>query len=502
MTVPKAVASSVKTPGLFLTVNLLAAVANPGTASLRTLLIAPKSSAGDITVDSEVRQCFGPDDVATALGAGTPGHLASKRFFERFGLGRLDVVAPTASGGGTATETQTYSGTATENSTIRIKIHGRVIDVPWLSGEANTAFVTRAVSYINQQSSDLFVTASDGGIGDLDLTAKVAGPWGNDVLISTEIFEGGGGITISANPSALASGTTEPDWTTALGVVNTTEYAAIIGCASNADATATSACNPERLADHINTYETGGNALLQVGFIGHTGTISNVKAGAIDRNNEAMEYVFGQTFADLPCELAGAEAGDALNYASIRSNFNRIGNVHNLYGPYDPVAEKLTGAEVEDLLENGVSPLDIAQGTGQIYLVRPITTHSLDSATPDYRAFDMSDTLGMYAVARDMRTALPQQFPNASISEDLAPGGDPLPPGVVERRDVEEFVISRLVFQTRLGVVQKAALDSAVENDELIVEIDSVDPTQVNIFMPLAIVKPLAKFGVVAAKVA
>lgn len=501
MTLPKAVASSVKTPGLYLTVNMLGAVANPGTAALRALLIAPKSSAGDITANSEVRQCFGADDVATALGPGTPGHLASKRFFERFGTGRLDVIAPTASGGGAATETQTYSGTATENSTIRIRIHGRTIDVPWLSGEAATAFVTRAVAYVNQQSNDLFVTASDGGTGSLVLTAKVAGPWGNDVLISAAVHEGGGGITISANPSALASGTTEPDWTTALGLVTTTEYAAIIGCTSNADASATSSANSERLTDHINDNESGGNALLQVGFIGHTGTIANVKAGAIDRNNEACEYVFGQTFADLPCELAAAEAGDALRFASLRPNFNRIANVHNLYGPYDRVAEKLTAAEVEDLLENGVTPLDIAQGTGQIFVVRPITTHSLDGSTPDFRAFDMSDTFGMYAVARDMRTALPQQFPNASISEDLPPGADPLPPGVVERRDVQEFVISRLTFWTRQGVVNKAALDASIEDNSLIVEIDASDETQVNLFLPLKILKPLAKFGVLASKI-
>jgi phage tail sheath gpL-like len=502
MTIPKAVASSVKTPGLFLTVNLLAAVANPGTAALRALIIAPKSSAGDITVDTEVRQCFGADDVATALGAGTPGHLAAKRFFERNGLGKLDVLAPTASGGAAASETQTFSGTATENSTIRFRIHGRSIDVPWLSGEANTAFVTRAVSYINQQANDLFVTVADGGTGDIDYTAKVAGPWGNDVRIFASVIEGGGGITIAANPTALASGTTEPDWTTALTAISTTEYAAIIGCTSNADAAATSSSNAERLTDHINTYESGADALLQVAWIGHTGAIADVKAGAIDRNNEACEYVFGQTFDDLPCELAASEAGDALAFAALRPNYNRIGNVHNLYGPRDVSAERLTAAEVEDLLENGVTPLQVAQGTSQVVVVRPITTHSLDGATQDYRAFDMTDTLGMYAVARDMRTVLPQQFANASISEDLPPGADALPPGVVERRDVEEFVISRLTFWTRSGVVQKPALDASIENDELVVAIDDVDPTQVNIFLPLAIVKPLAKLGVVASKVA
>jgi phage tail sheath gpL-like len=502
MSIPKAVASSVKTPGLYLIVNLLGSPANPGTAVNRALIMAPKSSSGTITADTEVRQCFGPTDVATALGAGTPGHLAAKQLFRRFGLASVDVIAPTASAGAAATGTQTFTGPSTENSTIRLRVHGRSIDVPWLSGESVATFHARAILAVNALSDDLFVTAS-GASPNLLYTAKVAGPWGNDVRIHASILEGGGGIGISANPTALTGGTTEPNFTTALAQVNTRQYRRIVACLSNADAADTStSSNGERLAGHINQYETGLGALLQVGVVGNTGTIANVKAGAIDRNNEAMEYVYGQTFDDLPAELAGAEAGDALRYIAIRPNFNRVGNVHELYGPRDVVAEKMTAAETEDLLQNGVTPIDIDSLTGVIFLVRPITTHSLNGAAPDYRALDLPETDGMYSVFDDLRTAIPQQFPNCSITEDLAPGADPLPAGVVERRDVEAFVISRLNFWAREGVVNKTALDASVENGELIVEIDASDETQVNIFVPTKIIKILAKFSVVGAKVA
>lgn len=501
--VTKAVASSVKTPGFYLLVNLLGGPPNPGTAPLRTLIMAPKSSAGNITANTEVRRCFGPADVATALGAGTPGHLASKRFFERNGLGSLDVIAPTASAGAAATGTQTFTGPATENSTIRFRIHGRQIDVPWLSGEAATAFVTRAVAAINQHSDDLFVTASDAGTGSLLHTAKVAGPWGNDVRIWAGIIEGGGGIAVSMNPAALTGGTTEPSFATALATVSTTEYRRIVACLSNADAADTSSSsNGERLANHINTYETGNASLLQVGVIGVTGSIANAKAGAIDRNNEAVQYVLGRTWDDLPAELAAAEAGDALAAVAIRANFNRIGNTHTLFGPRDVVANKLTAAETEDLLSNGVTPLDVDPLTGRTFVVAPVTTHSTFSGAPDYRAYHLSDTDAMYSVAQDLRSAVPIEFANASITKDLEAGADALPPGVVEERDVRAFVISRLRFWTRQGVVDKARLDAAIESNQLSVLIDESDESQVNIFLPLAIIKPLAKFGVVAAKVA
>lgn len=507
MTIPLAVEPSVKTPGVYLTVNLLAATANPGAAANRALIIASKASGGNITAQTEVRQVFGPDDAGTALGDGTPGHLAAKMFFKRHPRGRLDVVAPTASGGSAAAETQTFAGTATQNSTIRFRIHGRIIDVAWNNGEDDEAFVARAVAAINEQSADLFVTASDGTGGDLDYTAKVAGPWGNDVRINASVLEGGGGITISANPATLAGGTTEPSFETVLSLVQTRTYRRIIGCCSNADAASNSATsNPGRIETHIDGLETGNQAKLQVGVVGATGTIADVKQGAIAKNNEAYQYVFGQTFESLPCELAASEAGDALRFVGIRANFNRIGNRHDgLYGPADPVGEKLTANEVEDLLANGVTPLDIEPISGEIFVVRPITTHSLNGSAPDYRAFDLPDTDGMYTVAEDIRDALPQEFPNASVTEDLPGGTNRLPAGVVERKDIQAFIVSRLGFWVDAGVVDGNRLEQALsgENeDQLIVEINASDPSQVDIFLPLAIIKPLAKMGVVASKVA
>ena len=52
-----------------------------------------------------------------------------------------------------------------------------------------------------------------------------------------------------------------------------------------------------------------------------------MKAGAIDRNDEAMQYTGAPAFQSLPCEMAAAEAGNTLQAINERrSNFNRIGN--------------------------------------------------------------------------------------------------------------------------------------------------------------------------------
>lgn len=502
MTVPLAVAPAVKTPGLYLVVDLLGDPANPGSAANRALIMAPKGSAGTLVNNTEVRQIFGPDDAATAFGAGTPGHLAAKRLFAQHGLASVDAISPTPSAGVAATGTQTFTGPATANSAIRFRHHGRITDVPWNNGESAATFVTRAVAAINAKGNDLALTAA-ANTGSIDYTAKLAGVWGNDIQLNASILTGGGGIAITANPATLTGGTLEPDFTTALSTVSTREYRRIVGVLSNADATLnTSSSNAARIAAHIDALETGNQALLQVGLVGHTGTIANVQAGAIGRNNEAFEYVFGQNFEDLPGELAGAEAGDALKWIEIRANYNRIGNKLALLGPRDIVADKLTPPETESLLSNGVTPLDVEQRTAELFLVRPITTHSLNGAAPDYRAFDLSDTDGMYTVAADLRTALPIEFANTSITPDLPAGENRLPAGVTERKDVQAFVESRLGIWVNLGVVQGDKLDASITAGELVVEINTTDPSQVDIFIPLAIVKPLAKLGVVAQKIA
>ena len=501
--IPKAVASTVKTPGHFMVVNLLGGSANPGSSALRVLMICPQNTTGgNITAGTELRQCFGADDVATALGSGNIGHLASKQLFLHDGLASLDVIAPAVSAGVVATGTQTFTGPATGNSTVRFRIHGRVIDVPWNNGESVSTFQARAVLAINAQSADLFVTAS-GASPDIVYTAKAAGLWGNDVLINASIIEGGSGIAVSVNPSALTSGTLEPDISTALGNVDTYEYAAILLIASNTDATSASATsNPGRLKTHITNLSTGNAAKLQIGFVGHTGSIANVKTGAAGRNFESMSYVFGQSYEDLPGELAAAEVGDAIRYARLRANFNRIGNPLQLRGPKDPAASKLTTTELEDLLANGVTALDQALGTNEVFVSRPITTHSLNGSNPDYRCLDMSDVWGMYAVARDLRSAVPIEFANCSISEDLPANADPLPPGVVEIKDVRAFVLSRLEFWAKQGVVDRTQLRAAIAAGDFTFEIDDADDTQVNNVLPFKIIKPLAKIGTVIRKVA
>jgi phage tail sheath gpL-like len=449
------------------------------------------------------------DDVAVALGEGSLGHLAAIQMYAAFGNLQLDVVAPAPPTGAPASITLVIAGTPSDENQFTVTVAGRESPiVSWAFGESIGTFRTRLIGVINAIRTDrgralLPVTASDGsGGGDVDVDANGDGYWGNDITISVTKIKGTGG-TLTSPAANLSGGTGDFDIGNALASVATTEYAAIGLATSNTDASDDDATsNPGLLAAYIAEKAEGLDALLQYGYVGHTGSIANVELGAIGRNFTNMTYAFIRDGQSLPSEVMGWDLGDSMRWYAQRASYNRIGNsAPYLIGGADKTTDKLSGPEVEDLLSNGVTPYDFPQTGETLYCIAPITTHSQDdNANNDVRCYWQLEPWVFNAIGRDLRTAVPAEFPNASITEDLPPGADALPPGVVERRDVFSFVVGRTRAYVPIGWIQSNYLEEVVASGELQVEIDQTDPSQVNIFIPARAVKPLAKFSNVVHK--
>lgn len=505
MTIQLAVSPTNLVPGLYLVVNLLAGTSNPGTQPIRGMLMAPKSAAGTLTADTEIRLIGSSDDAKTAFGTKTPGYLAAVQYFRENPTGILYGCAPTASAGASATVSLSFAGTPTATRTVRISAAGRVTEFAWAAGEVADTAKTRSIQYVNGRD-DIPVTASSGGTGILTLTFPIAGPWGNDVIYVVELIDGaggtiGGGQIVTGN---LAGGTTEPDFTTALTTISGQQWDYIGLAVSNADAqSASTTSNPGRAKTHINGLNTGLMAKLQQVVIGATGALAAAKTGAIGRNEPAMEYVFCMAGQSLGAEWMGAEMGARMRAVSLDPAANRIGTLlSGCVGARDLTADSPTEAELGDALGNGLSIIGYT-AQGQPVLVRPVTTHSQDSSgNPDRRCLDTSGPDGTYAVANDVKTFLPAEFFQVKISRDQEPTDEQLPAGVVEERDVKAVLIARLRFWSRLGVVRRDLLDAAIAAGTLIVKVNASDETQVDLVIPLGIFKPLAKFGVVVNKAA
>jgi phage tail sheath gpL-like len=502
MPIPTAVASSILTPGIYISVNLLSGAASPGAGLLKILLLSPKAASGDLVVDVEVRAGGGPDTAGTAFGIGTPGHLAAKQIYNEYPAAQVYFAAPTA-GATASTLNVTASGTPTGNNSVHFDIMGREFDVAWNAGESADTFKARAIAEINSRTADLAVTASSGGVGIVTLTGKVLGNISKDILVKATLNLAATGTEAMAGAltaTALSGGTTDPTFTTMLAAAAGTEYAYIAICTSNTDSeTAAGTGNVAKVVTHINTYNSGLNASLQQGITATTKTQANAKAAAIGRNSPVLQHVHCLNGRSLPCEFVGREVGGRVAAESIDPSANRIGEVFDgVYASANPTADKPTAAISEDALGNGLSLIGY-NAVGQAVMLRPITTYSVDSSgAPDRRLLDVQNVSATYAVVRDLRGALPIEFAKAKIAKDSAPGDEPPAAGVTEERDIKAFVISRLRFWQREGVIQKATLDAVIADGSLIVQVNASDSTQVDIVIPMRIVQPLAKIGVVA----
>lgn len=505
MSVPTAVSPGAVTPGLYLVIDLLAGTSSPNSGELRVALIASKSSGGNLTNDTEVRSGGGEDTASVAFGPGSLGHLGAKVLYRRFPGAQVDFISPVP-GASTATLNLTVSGAPTGATSILMDVHGRQWEVAWEVGETPAQIATKIINSILQRTTDLAVTSVTGGTGIATINSKVAGRIGNDVKVKavlSKIATGSEAIAGALVYTNLSGGTTDPDLTNALAALQGKEYAFILPALSNTDVVNTGTkSNVSRIVDHINARNYGLNAKLQQLVVGCTSTISAAKAASSHANGaqnaEEGEILLCVNGRSLPIEFGAREVGGWLLGLSADPAINRIGELlDGVVGSADKITDMPTLAQSEDALGNGVSLVSYT-AQGLEYLVRPVTTHSQDSSgAPDRRLLDVQNVSATYIVGRDLRSAIPTEFPNAKITKDTEPGEDPPPKGVIEERDLKAFCIARLRFWQTQGVITKASLDASIEDETLIVMINASDATQVDVVLPFKIVPPLAKVGVV-----
>lgn len=510
MTIPKAVSPATLTPGTYMTVDMLASVASAGSGTLRVAIVSPKSTDGDLTVNTEVRAGAGIDSASVAFGPGAPGYRVAKQIYDIDPRAQLDFVGVTP-GSTAATLDLTFANSPTSDSVLECDILGKEFEVTWPAAATADEFKEVLIDAINAYKDETGVIASSGGTGIVTLTYCLTGAHGNDVKVYFKIREQKGTETINTGTSvssALAGGTTDPDYSTAISNLVAKEYHFILLCASNTDVANVSTANGiSDVVSYIDSNNSGLNAKLQTVIAGYTGSAALAIASA-PNSNSFNNAVFGQLIhclngRSLPCEYAAREVAGWLKVLPIDAAANRIGERYTgVAGAKDKVTNKLDPAEIEALLLAGVTPLDY-DAQGNLVLVRPMTTHSQTATgAQDRRLLDMQNTHAEYIVSRDLRDNIGPAFPNAKISQDLEPGEEPLPDGVVEVSDVRGWVYERVSQWIKPGVVNRTYLKAAYDDGSLIVEIDDTDTTQVNIVVPKKIVQPLAKFSLVSQHIA
>mgnify|MGYP006371621873 FL=1 len=492
-------------PGVGIKVNLRSGTSTQLTGAQRILLLSTKNaSGGSATVETVIYEAVAnADAVATLAGAGGLAHLAAKRLFEEYPTATVDCLFMAAASGDSAAGTITFDDTTPVSSaqTVTIKIAGYSFALSWNAAETDVDFATRVVAKIGTLSKFLPVTATNGAgtLAVVTLTFKQKGKAGLDCTYSAALSEGVGGA-VSTAAARLTGGTTEPDPATALLAMVGKEWRFILPCISNADMALASATGTMgKLKTYIAANDTGIGALLQTAHTACTDSTANAKAMSNQHDFEYFSHHLARGAQSLPCEWAGAAVGAYARESKIdpAHPFVQQELVATLVGSADTATDDLTVAEQEDLLASGVSYFGrTAQGVPRFE--RPISTYFEDAdGNADDRVLDISKTFALVAVGSDLRTFCQRTFKGKKLMKNLPSGNTPIPPGIVEEKDAKGLIVGRIRSQwVPAGVIRGDKLDEVIADGSLVVQVDPLDETQLDVFLPLRVVPPLVKTSI------
>lgn len=431
-----AIDSSNKVPGSYLDVVLGVGARSPGDAARRIVLNGYRLSTGTSVVERLV-QVTNPDDAATLFGQGSELHRMVKAALAvnpNANLWAVPINEPGA--GAAAAKTITFVNAATSDGSILLEICGVQITVAIPSGSAIAAMALLVRDAINNLP-DLPVTAS-AALGVTTITARHKGLRGNRHACRSSGTVGG--VTITHASGYMTGGTTVDSLTNAFAELAPERFNYIV---APQDDSATL----QLWRTQVNTYAAPLEGKRQVVVAASIDTLANSITIAQAVNAERVQIAWHYNADNDPCVIAAS-------LAALRALLESIDIAVPIFGATrasmstlltQPVAaDRPLASENASALNAGLTPLQ-ATRSGVVYVVRSITTKSLDSGSkPFYSVLDTSKVQVPDYVADDLdlnweplAATNPKQGPNPAEGESP-------PAGVLTPLMVRDFVYGRL----------------------------------------------------------
>jgi len=455
-------------PGVYVEVNYAQGNALPGTGTYSILILANKTSAGSGTADTVI---YGPDtpvplqseqDMINIGGPGSEAHRCFRAMASVLGAGSTIPVYwlfVGESAGTAASKNITLTGAASGAGNLRVYVGGgftpgeEYVDVVISSGDTADAIKSAAITAINTRTF-WPVTASSGGVGIITLTAKQKGPRGNDIMVQCAITNG---ITTSVDTTTrtpLASGATADSNATALTTISGQRYF-YIGSAAN-DATQFGA-----IGSALGTQALPGNGIRQHALAGFSGTLANANTLSTTLNNarcgvawqDLSDFTPAEIMAHTLAVIALEEAG---KLPRPRHNFSLFGQSADTQSKWKLRAPRSavtpTPTEIQSALNNGTSPI-ASNRNGSSFLVKLVTTRSLNGSNADYRVRDWHRATGPDFFADDLSAQVIARYQGKDIEDDPPADQPPLPQNnnAVNSRGFKDTVFEMIDFHNDNG---------------------------------------------------
>jgi phage tail sheath gpL-like len=482
MAIESVIANSDKVPGVYIRVSLGVGARAAGSDPLFVVLFGNKTSSGTMALETEY-DCFSEDEARSLAGAGSELFWMFKAAAAANPGVPIKLMAVTASAGTAATGTITVTNSATSAGTVGVTVQGEEIEIPFASGEANTA-VAAAINTAINNKSDWPVTAGVAS-GVVTLTARHAGPRGNFISFRCRIIAGTG-TAVAASGVRLASGATSDDPQTALDAQQGVVRRFLVAPYSDATQLA-------KFKTHVDAQDEPEAGNRKIVVAGSLDTLANTTTLATGLNFSRGQLAWMED-SDLPPSMlaaalasfrAGAEGNDAAH--------NYCGEILPGLKPHFDKSDIPSHTELVSALNNGITPLT-SLGSGEVVIVRSITTKSQDSASkPDYRVLDSHKVAVPDFIASDLELQFADSFGGMKAS-DNPPEGETPAPGVCTPAMVRDLVYDRLkFFEKESGLLDSGSVDKWAKS--LVVELSKLAPGRFNIVVPADVVEWATQFA-------
>lgn len=359
--------------------------------------------------------------------------------------------------------------------TIDISTVPASIRKPGVYIEFNTSLAVRTLP-ANAQRLVLVVPQLVAGTGTALVPTQIYSADDAKDLTGSDVAKAMAATAIAANRYvdlsivgiSVADEVTEPDVTPALDAIAAADYDLVV-LAWQSTTTLTA------LRTHINTVTDAINQMSRIGVAAVTDTLANATTLATALNSGAITLALLPGTASSAAEVAAAYAAVIASEQDPARPLNTLA----LTGIAVPaLADRLTRAEQETALANGITPLEV--GPGEIVqIVRAISTYTTNAAgADDIALLDLTTMRTLYYVRKACRDRIRLRFPRSKLND----------------------AITQAVRSELLDVLKKCEELEIVEHVDdnaagLVVERSTQDPNRLNASIPTDVVNGLHVFA-------
>lgn len=457
-----AIPASIRKPGKYFEFNTRLAVRTLPANAQRMLIVAQMLATGTATA-LEPTLIFSDAMAATLFGYGSLAHLMAKAaitanpYLDLTVIGLEDADTAVAASG-----TITLAGTATASGSLVMYIGNQRLEIG-IASQSLAADIAATLKAELDKYPGLPVTASVAG-AVVTLTAKNKGSITNQVDLEATCSATG----ITATIAAMSGGNVDPDIADALAKVFGEQYH-IIASPYNSQISLTT------LRDHLDAVSGPMEQRDAIGIFAMDSALAaaTTLSGQINAGRVLNTYLRGTRSPSY--EMAAAMAAVLAFEEDPARPLNTL-PLKGISAP--PVNERLSRTEQENLLHNGVTPLEVGPGE-RVQIVRAVSTYTKDpQGIEDISLLDITTIRTLAYVRKALRERISLRFPREKLSSKT-------PPRV--RTEI-------------LDVLKKLELLEIVEEVEankpgVIVQRSEQDPNRLDAAIPVDVVNGLHVFA-------